>query len=64
MSEEKTITEVSEFLGKPVFNIFKVKDGVKSQRPIISFGKSKAIAILNHVEEIKNFLNEGKNGDK
>lgn len=64
MENNKTVIEKGEYLGKPIVSIFPVIDGQVVRKPIISFGKKKAEAILNHVEEIKNFLNEGKNGDK
>ena len=47
-----TRVEINEFKGNPIFNI---KSG---EFNVISFGKSKAKAILDHIDEIKEFVGE------
>lgn len=49
-----------EFKGKQIFEIHVVdeEDTPKYDRPLISFGVNKAKAILDHIEEIKEFVDE------
>jgi hypothetical protein len=54
-----TYTEESEYKGYPVFNIkYTDKDG--EERTLISFGKNKARAICEHIDEIRQFAEEGE----
>lgn len=56
----ETIIEYSEYKGSPTLQIFEVKEGVKSDRPVITFGKRKARAIASAFGEISEFCLEGK----
>jgi len=48
----------SEFNNKPMFSIFKFKDGKQSEKPAISMGITKAKALVNHLEELKTYVEE------
>ena len=53
--EIKTEVEIGEYKGSPTLSIYDLDDkGERKQYPF-SFGKKKAKAILNHLEEIKKF---------
>ena len=60
MSKEttKTVCELSEYKGSPVIGIWAVNEnGEKTGSfPIISFGKAKAKALIDHHNDIKIFL--------
>lgn len=57
--EVKTIVEIGEYKGNSIFTIWSVNnEGVKSQYPLISVGRIKAKAIINHLEELKDFTGE------
>lgn len=61
MSEDLAPHEVTveEFKGNKIFKIFKVDDEgneVEKYGTIVSFGVSKAKYILEHVEDIKKFV--------
>lgn len=49
---------IGEFRGSKIFELWPVNNsGEKSsQRPLISFGKGKAEAILDNIEELKKFV--------
>lgn len=55
-----TSVERGEFKGSPTFTIWELdKDGnKKGEYPLLSFGKRKAKAIFDNIEEIENFLAE------
>ena len=55
---KKTKVFLEEYKGNKTLSIWEVdSSGEKWGRtPIISFGKSKASAILNHLEEVKKFV--------
>lgn len=55
-------TDMSEYKGNDIFQIWEIKNGERSKFPVISFGKGKAEAILASVEEIKKFV-EGERGN-
>jgi len=51
--------KIEQWKGKPIFQIHDSQDrfaGTDFYKPWISFGIEKAKAILNHSEEIKNFV--------
>lgn len=54
----KRIIELGEFKGRPLLSVWSVDDnGDKvGKYPVISFGLGKARAILEHVEDIKKFV--------
>jgi hypothetical protein len=52
-----TYTKESDYKGFPVFQICYMKDG--EERTLISFGKKKAEAIVEHLDEIKIFAEGG-----
>lgn len=61
-----TAVFLEEFKGYPIFAIYKVgKNGRKiGLKPIVSFGATKAKAILEHIEEIQEWVdNEGGGAD-
>ncbi len=49
-----TYTEKAEFRGWPLFQI-KYMDNNEEERTLISFGKKKAEAICDHIDEIRAF---------
>ena len=53
-----TYTKEGEYKGYPVFQICYMKDG--EERTLISFGKKKAEAIVEHLDEIKIFAEGGE----
>lgn len=55
-----TAVFLEEFKGYPIFAIYKVgKNGRKiGVKPIVSFGATKAKAILGHIEEIQEWVDE------
>lgn len=64
----KTKVFLGEYSGQPLLAIYEVDDeGNKKPHPyydrlipVVSFGKKKAAAILNHIDEIKDFVEKGK----
>jgi len=52
-----TYTKESIFKGFPVFEIYKNGE----EKPLISFGKRKAEAIVEHLDAIRIFAEEGGN---
>lgn len=58
--EKETKVFIDEFKGNKVFGIWEIdKEGNNvSDRPAFSFGKAKAKLILNHLEELKNFVED------
>lgn len=57
-SKLEVVAEIGSFMNKPTLAIHTVKDGKKSERPVISFGIAKAKAILAAMDEIKKFVGE------
>jgi len=53
-----TYTKESDYKGFPVFQICYMKDG--EERTLISFGKKKAEAIAEHIDEIRLFAEGGE----
>lgn len=55
----KTRVFFDEFKGNKLFAVWEVDDqGNKvGDYPLVSFGGKKAIALMNHVEELKDFAN-------
>ena len=54
---------VGEYKGSPVLSIKKVDENgepLEASYPVISFGKVKAKAILEHVEDIEKFVKENE----
>ncbi len=49
-----TVSEYEEYKGHKLLKIFEVdEEGRKDKYPLHNFGKKKAQAILNHLEDIK-----------
>jgi hypothetical protein len=59
-AEKKTKVFNEEFKGNEMFSIWPVNEegGKLTEYPIINFGKSKARAILKHIDELKKFAEE------
>lgn len=57
--EPKTVIERGEYLGKPTLTIYPLdENGNAIKKQLIGFGKKKAQAIIEHLEEIKKFAEE------
>ena len=55
----ETQIKESDYKGNPIFSIIKIdEDGIEGKYPVVSFGKSKAVAIVKHIEDIKTWLHE------
>ena len=54
-SETKTKSFDEEWKGHKLFSVYEVDDDGKKigEKPIVSFGKTKSIALINHVDEFK-----------
>ena len=63
MSKEYEVSR-DEFKGNPVFQIWEIKKGERSKFPVISFGYEKAKAIVENLEEIKQFIEDNERGIK
>jgi hypothetical protein len=48
--------KISEYKGSPIINILE-EDELLGHKKVISFGKKKAKAILDHIDEIEEFVN-------
>lgn len=55
---ENTYTKKGEYKGSPVLSICYMRDG--EERTLVSFGRRKADAICDHIDEIRVFAEGGK----
>lgn len=55
---KKTKVFKEEFKGKPLFCVYEINDSGEKikDRPVVSFGLTKAKALSKHVEELKKFV--------
>lgn len=62
MSYKNTEVFIDEFKGYPVFAIWAVdSDGDKTGgKPVVSFGLSKALSIMRHLDELNTWIDEEK----
>lgn len=58
--EKETAVKFDEFKGSRIFGIWEVDEEGNnvSERPLVSFGKGKAKAIVKHIEELQEFIDE------
>ena len=57
IQKTKTVIEKSEYMGKAILTIYPLdENGNKITKQLIGFGKKKAEGILEHIEEIKKFV--------
>lgn len=58
--EKKTKVSIENFKGNRMFAVWEVDedDSPVSDYPVVSFGKTKAKAILKHLEELEEFVDE------
>ncbi len=63
--ELRTVERIGEFKGSKIFEIWKCNEDGEPQgeRPFISFGTSKAKAIMQNIEGLKEFLGQGESQD-
>ena len=58
-NEPKTIIERGEYMNKPTLTIYPLdENGNAIRKQLLGFGKKKAQAIIEHIEEIKKFAEE------
>lgn len=59
-AEVKTAVKVSEYQGNQMFGVWKVDEegNSTSNFPVVSFGITKAKKILEHLEELKEYVKE------
>lgn len=55
-------TEIGEWKENPIITLFTKSEGAQEWKKVISFGLSKAEAIINCIDEIKKFINDNKKG--
>ncbi len=58
--EKLTAVKFDEFKGSRIFGIWEVDEDNNNlgDRPLVSFGKGKAKAIVKHIEELQEFIDE------
>lgn len=57
----KTIVKPHKYAKHELFAVFTVTEsGAESEKPVVSFGMKKAEAIVNHLEELKKFVEDNK----
>lgn len=51
-----TEIEISNYKGTDIFTVWEIDEsGSRKQFPLISFGKRKALAVLRHLSDLKDF---------
>ena len=64
MSTKEYGVSRDEFKGNSVFQIWEIRNGERSNFPVISFGYEKAKAIVENLEEVKQFIEDNERGIK